>query len=108
MGLSKPKSIKHNGKRQDERRRMDPDAIDRVVRKYAAALGLDRGRIGGGTSHRKASEAETAEEQTAAAHRIANPEQLRDRIVVIGDVRRVELELSRIGGAHAGVVGSKP
>jgi hypothetical protein len=22
---------------------MDPDAIDRVVRKYAAALGLDRG-----------------------------------------------------------------
>ena len=35
--------LKHNGKRQDERRRMDPDAIDRVVRKYAAALGLDRG-----------------------------------------------------------------
>jgi integrase/recombinase XerD len=25
--------LKHNGKRQDERRRMDPDAIDRVVRK---------------------------------------------------------------------------
>jgi integrase/recombinase XerD len=35
--------LKHNGKRRDERRRMDPDAIDRVVRKYAAALGLDRG-----------------------------------------------------------------
>jgi integrase/recombinase XerD len=35
--------LKHNGKRQDERRRMDPDAIDRVVRKYAGALGLDRG-----------------------------------------------------------------
>jgi len=35
--------LKHNGKRQEERRRMDPDAIDRVVRKYAAALGLDRG-----------------------------------------------------------------
>jgi integrase/recombinase XerD len=34
---------RHNGKRQDERRRMDPDAVDRVVRKYAAALGLDRG-----------------------------------------------------------------
>ncbi len=34
--------LKHNGKRQDERRHMDPDAIDRVVRKYAAALGLDR------------------------------------------------------------------
>jgi integrase/recombinase XerD len=35
--------LKHNAKRQDERRRMDPDAIDRVVRKYAAELGLDRG-----------------------------------------------------------------
>jgi integrase/recombinase XerD len=35
--------LKHNGKRQEERRRMDPDAIDRVVRKYAAVLGLDRG-----------------------------------------------------------------
>jgi integrase/recombinase XerD len=39
--LSRP--LKHNGKRRDERRGMDPDAIDRVVRKYAAALGLDRG-----------------------------------------------------------------
>jgi hypothetical protein len=35
--------LKHNGKRQDERRGMDPDAIDRVVRKYAGELGLDRG-----------------------------------------------------------------
>jgi hypothetical protein len=35
--------LKHNGKRQGERLRMDHDAIDRVVRKYAAALGLDRG-----------------------------------------------------------------
>jgi integrase/recombinase XerD len=35
--------LKHNGKRQDERRGMDPDAIDRVVRKYAIELGLDRG-----------------------------------------------------------------
>jgi site-specific recombinase XerD len=35
--------LKHNGKRRDERRGMDPDAIDRVVRKYSAALGLDRG-----------------------------------------------------------------
>ena len=34
---------KHNGKRRDERRGMDPDAIDRVVRKYAGELGLDRG-----------------------------------------------------------------
>jgi site-specific recombinase XerD len=35
--------LRHNGKRQDERRRMDADAIDRVLRKYAGALGLDRG-----------------------------------------------------------------
>jgi site-specific recombinase XerD len=35
--------LRHNGKRQEERRCMDPDAIDRVVRKYAAELGLDRG-----------------------------------------------------------------
>jgi site-specific recombinase XerD len=35
--------LRHNGKCQEERRHMDPDAIDRVVRKYAAALGLDRG-----------------------------------------------------------------
>jgi integrase len=35
--------LKHNGKRQEKRRRMDPDAVDRVVRKHAAALGLDRG-----------------------------------------------------------------
>ena len=38
--------LEHNTKRQDERRGMDPDAIDRVVRKYAGALGLDRvGRL---------------------------------------------------------------
>jgi integrase/recombinase XerD len=35
--------LRPNGKRQDERRPMDPDAIDRVVRKFATALGLDRG-----------------------------------------------------------------
>jgi len=35
--------LKHNGKQQEERRRMDPDAIDRVVRKYAGELGLERG-----------------------------------------------------------------
>jgi integrase/recombinase XerD len=35
--------LKHNGKRCEERRGMDPDAIDRVVPKYATALGLDRG-----------------------------------------------------------------
>jgi integrase len=35
--------LRPNGKRQDERRAMDPDAVDRVVRKFATALGLDRG-----------------------------------------------------------------
>jgi integrase/recombinase XerD len=35
--------LRHNGRQREERRRMDPDAIDRVVRKYAADLGLDRG-----------------------------------------------------------------
>jgi integrase/recombinase XerD len=35
--------LRHNGKQDAARRHMDPDAIDRVVRKYAAALGLDRG-----------------------------------------------------------------
>jgi len=38
--------LRNNGKRQEPRRRMDPDdpdAIDSVVRKYATALGLDRG-----------------------------------------------------------------
>jgi integrase/recombinase XerD len=34
--------LRHNGKRRDERRGMDPDAIDRVDRKYTAELGLDR------------------------------------------------------------------
>ena len=35
--------LRHNGKQDAERRHMDPDAIDRIVRKYAGALGLDRG-----------------------------------------------------------------
>lgn len=35
--------VRPNGKRSDARRRMDPDAIDRVVRKYAGGIGLDRG-----------------------------------------------------------------
>jgi site-specific recombinase XerD len=33
------RSLRHNGKRHGERRGMDPDAIDRVVRKYAGRLG---------------------------------------------------------------------
>jgi integrase/recombinase XerD len=35
--------LRHNGKQDADRRHMDPDSIDRVVRKHAAALGLDRG-----------------------------------------------------------------
>ncbi len=35
--------LKHNGKQQEARRAMDPDSIDRMVRKYAKGLGLDRG-----------------------------------------------------------------
>ena len=34
--------LKHNRKCRDERRHMEPDVIDRVVRKYAGTLGLDR------------------------------------------------------------------
>jgi site-specific recombinase XerD len=34
--------LSHNGKRQEERRPMHPVAIDRVLRKHAQALGLDR------------------------------------------------------------------
>jgi len=35
--------LSHNRKRQETRRAMNPDAIDRVLRKHATALGLDRG-----------------------------------------------------------------
>jgi integrase/recombinase XerD len=35
--------LRHNGKQSHARRPMHPDAIDRVVRKYAAALDLTRG-----------------------------------------------------------------
>jgi len=35
--------LRRNGKQDAERRHMDPDAIDRVVRKYATTIGLDRG-----------------------------------------------------------------
>lgn len=35
--------LSHNRKRQETRRAMHPDAIDRVLRKHAGALGLDRG-----------------------------------------------------------------
>ena len=35
--------LHHNGKQSHARRAMDPDAIDRVVRKYAATIGLARG-----------------------------------------------------------------
>jgi integrase/recombinase XerD len=35
--------LSHNRKHQESRRYMDPDAIDRVLRKHAAAIGLTRG-----------------------------------------------------------------
>jgi integrase/recombinase XerD len=35
--------ISHNREGQEGRRHMDPDAIDRVLRKYAKAIGLNRG-----------------------------------------------------------------
>lgn len=35
--------LSHNRKKQETRRHMHPDAIDRVLRKYANAIGLDRG-----------------------------------------------------------------
>lgn len=35
--------LRHNGKQRAPRRHMNPDAIDRVVRKYARRIGLDRG-----------------------------------------------------------------
>jgi len=35
--------LSHNRKKQEQRRHMDPDAIDRVLRKYAKAIGIVRG-----------------------------------------------------------------
>ena len=35
--------LKHNGKRQDPRRPMSPDNIDRIVRRYAQRIGMERG-----------------------------------------------------------------
>lgn len=35
--------LRHNGKRTETRRAMDPDSIDRVVRKHATAIGQARG-----------------------------------------------------------------
>jgi integrase/recombinase XerD len=35
--------VRHNQKAKEFRRHMDPDAIDRVLRKHATAIGLDRG-----------------------------------------------------------------
>ena len=35
--------LSHNRKRQESRRHMDPDAIDRALRKHAGAIGLGRG-----------------------------------------------------------------
>ena len=35
--------LSHNRKKQETRRHMHPDAIDRVLRKHAKAIGIDRG-----------------------------------------------------------------
>jgi integrase/recombinase XerD len=35
--------LSHNRKQQEARRRMDPDAIDRVLRRHCRTIGLDRG-----------------------------------------------------------------
>jgi integrase/recombinase XerD len=35
--------LSHNRKGQESRRHMDPDAIDRVLRKYAKTIGITRG-----------------------------------------------------------------
>jgi len=35
--------LKHNGKRQDERRPMCPDMVDRILRKFAEQIGMERG-----------------------------------------------------------------
>jgi integrase/recombinase XerD len=44
-GLDGPffRPLSHNRKGQESRRHMDPDAIDRILRKHAASLGLTRG-----------------------------------------------------------------
>jgi integrase len=42
-GYDSLRVVRPNGKRQDPRRPMDPDAIDHVVRKFATALKLERG-----------------------------------------------------------------
>jgi integrase/recombinase XerD len=37
--------LSHNRKGQESRRHMDPDAIDRVLRKHATAIGLKRSSV---------------------------------------------------------------
>jgi len=73
--------LKHNGKRQEERRAMDPDAIDRVVRKYAGELGLDRGYSMRATFITTALEngAQLEDVQKAAGHRDPSTTKLYDR-----------------------------
>ena len=76
--------LKHNGKRREQRRGMDPDAIDRVVRKFAAALGLDRGYSAHSmraTNNTTALEngAQLEDVQKAAGHRDPSTTKLYDR-----------------------------
>jgi len=76
--------LKHNGKRQEGRRVMSPDAIDRIVRKYAVKIGL----ISGYSAHSmRATFITTALEngasledvQKAAGHRDPSTTKLYDR-----------------------------
>jgi integrase/recombinase XerD len=75
------RSLKHNGKCRDERRHMDPDAIDRVVRKYSTALGLDRGYSMRATFITTALEngAQLEDVQKAAGYRDPSTTKLYDR-----------------------------
>ncbi len=63
---------------------MDPDAIDRVVRKYAGALGLDRGYSATqceppSSPRRSKNGAQLKDVQKAAGHRDPSTNKLYDR-----------------------------
>ncbi len=72
--------LKHNGKQQEERRRMDPDAIDRVVRRARP-----RSRLLGALNarhlhhHRARNGTQLKDVQKAAGHRDPSTTKLYDR-----------------------------
>jgi integrase/recombinase XerD len=86
-------ALHHNGKRRDERRGMDPDVIDRLLRKYAGELGLGHGYS---THSMRATFITTALEngapledvQKAAGHRDPGSTKLYDRRGTIRRKRR--------------------